>query len=157
MWDVKSGELLIPNYFAVPREALVEEVVSKSTSPGINHYETINETLNTDATPRRQELQSRYWPSVPQKDKQSAKEEDSGKVNFVDRYWADHSTKWTHAIREIHPRAIVFLQPSVFAPPPSESLLSSAHIQDGRAAYSPHFYDGLTISTSALHLWLSPR
>ncbi|KAK0493287.1 glycoside hydrolase family 5 protein [Armillaria luteobubalina] len=64
-------------------------------------------------------------------------------VEFIADYWQPHFESFTSRIRESHPESIMFAQPPVFAPPPpiDESVLK------GRAAYSPHYYDGLTLIT----------
>ncbi|KAG8965423.1 hypothetical protein FRC05_003260 [Tulasnella sp. 425] len=65
------------------------------------------------------------------------------KVDFVSEYWLPFWKSWSHRIRESHPEAILFIQPPLFKPPPA---MSGSDIK-GRAAYSPHFYDGLTMMT----------
>lgn len=64
-------------------------------------------------------------------------------VEFIEDYWRPHWQVFAKRIREFHPEAIMFVQPPVFARPPplqENELL-------GRAAYSGHYYDGLTLIT----------
>ena len=64
-------------------------------------------------------------------------------VEFLIDHWKPHFIAYATTIRKSHPQAILFVQPPVFAPPPPlpESILQ------GRCAYSPHYYDGLTLVT----------
>ncbi|KAG8725249.1 hypothetical protein FRC12_004043 [Ceratobasidium sp. 428] len=80
-------------------------------------------------------LKSEYFKFLPS---------DPGRtVNFIEDYWRPHWRAYSSRVRQAHPEAIFFLQPSVFAPPPSfeEQDLKS------RAAYSAHFYDALAVMT----------
>ncbi|KAG8928485.1 hypothetical protein FRC02_006854 [Tulasnella sp. 418] len=65
------------------------------------------------------------------------------KVSFVEEYWLPHWKSWVSRIRVAHPETIHFIQPPLFTPPPK----ISANDILGRACYSPHFYDGLTLMT----------
>ncbi|KAG9025671.1 hypothetical protein FRB95_009916 [Tulasnella sp. JGI-2019a] len=65
------------------------------------------------------------------------------KVDFLNEYWLPHWQMWTNRIRQSHPEAINFIQPPLFSPPPP---MVEADLR-GRVAYSPHFYDGLTMLT----------
>ena len=62
-------------------------------------------------------------------------------VEFMSDHWKPHFIAYATRIRQSHPLAILFVQPPVFAfpPPLPESILQ------GRCAYSPHYYDGLTL------------
>ena len=64
-------------------------------------------------------------------------------AEFLVDYWKPHFIDYATRIRQYHPLAILFVQPPVFAPPPPlpESVLQ------GRCAYAPHYYDGLTLVT----------
>ena len=64
-------------------------------------------------------------------------------VEFMVDHWKPHFIDYGTRIRQSHPLAILFVQPPVFVPPPPlpESILQ------GRCAYAPHFYDGLTLVT----------
>ncbi|KAJ7658939.1 glycoside hydrolase family 5 protein [Mycena rosella] len=64
-------------------------------------------------------------------------------VEFIDDYWKPHFTVFAQRIRAAHPEAILFVQPPVFARPPTldDDVLA------GRGAYSGHYYDGLTLIT----------
>ncbi|KAG8865400.1 hypothetical protein FRB96_000290 [Tulasnella sp. 330] len=65
------------------------------------------------------------------------------KVDFLTEYWLPYWRKWAKRIRQSHPEAIHFIQPPLFSPPPP---MLEADLK-GRVAYSPHFYDGLTMMT----------
>ncbi|KAE9392397.1 glycoside hydrolase [Gymnopus androsaceus JB14] len=71
------------------------------------------------------------------------------KVEFVQHYWLAHFRLFGTRIRASHPEAILFVQPPVFAPPPPipESSSSNGFGLHGRAAFSGHYYDGLTLIT----------
>ncbi|KAJ6551568.1 glycoside hydrolase family 5 protein [Mycena capillaripes] len=64
-------------------------------------------------------------------------------VEFIEDYWKQHFTAFASRIRSAHPEAILFVQPPVFARPPTleDDVLA------GRGAYSGHYYDGLTLIT----------
>ncbi|KAG2041308.1 glycoside hydrolase superfamily [Suillus americanus] len=64
-------------------------------------------------------------------------------AHFLRAFFLPQYTLYLKAIRAHHPRAIAFVQPPVFAQPPPipEELLQ------GRACYSTHYYDGLTLVT----------
>ncbi|KAJ6591361.1 glycoside hydrolase family 5 protein [Mycena sp. CBHHK59/15] len=64
-------------------------------------------------------------------------------VEFIEDYWKPHFLAFVRRIRAAHPEAILFVQPPVFARPPT----LDANILRGRAAYSGHYYDGLTLVT----------
>ncbi|PPQ84643.1 hypothetical protein CVT24_007033, partial [Panaeolus cyanescens] len=64
-------------------------------------------------------------------------------VEFIADYWKAHFVAYTRAIRRYHKRAIVFVQPPVFARPPD----ISEEVLEGRAVYAPHYYDGFTLIT----------
>ena len=89
VWDIETGALMNPQYFANP-------------------------------------------PTDPQRP-----------VVFVADYWKAHWQLFTTRIRASHPEAIHFVQPPVFVQPPS---LDEADLR-GRACYSGHYYDGLTLVT----------
>jgi len=64
-------------------------------------------------------------------------------VHFLRSFFLPQYTIYLKAIRAHHPQAITFVQPPVFSRPPPilEELLQ------GRACYSTHYYDGLTLVT----------
>ncbi|CAK5262162.1 unnamed protein product, partial [Mycena citricolor] len=64
-------------------------------------------------------------------------------VEFLEDYWKPHFLKFGERIRNSQPEAILFVQPPVFAQPPSVD----ASLLKGRCAYAPHYYDGLTLIT----------
>ena len=64
-------------------------------------------------------------------------------IEFLSDYWKPHWLAYAKRVRLAHEEAIVFVQPPVFAPPPR---FSEAELK-GRCAYSPHYYDGLTLVT----------
>ncbi|KAJ7083703.1 glycoside hydrolase family 5 protein [Mycena belliarum] len=64
-------------------------------------------------------------------------------VEFIDDYWKPHFVAFAQRIRAAHPEAILFVQPPVFARPPT----IEADVLAGRGAYSGHYYDGLTLIT----------
>ena len=67
------------------------------------------------------------------------------KAHFSSQYWRAHIIEWSKMIRSHHAEAIMFLQPPVFQVPPD--LHDIGTLLAGRACYSTHFYDGLTLIT----------
>ncbi|GAA5965791.1 hypothetical protein JCM21900_004991 [Sporobolomyces salmonicolor] len=65
------------------------------------------------------------------------------KVDFGGDYWLPHWRQWAPNVRSFHPEAIHFIHSPVFQIPPK---IEGPEIQ-GRAAFSSHFYDGLTLVT----------
>lgn len=63
---------------------------------------------------------------------------------FSNNYWKEHWRAYARTIRAAHPEAIHFIHPPVFQVPPTLSDLPE--IQN-RAAFSTHFYDGVTLVT----------
>ncbi|KAK7048020.1 glycoside hydrolase family 5 protein [Favolaschia claudopus] len=76
-----------------------------------------------------------YFHSLPNTDNTEAE--------FIEDYWKPHFTAFATRIRFAHPESILFVQPPVFARPPTleDDVLA------GRGAYSGHYYDGLTLIT----------
>ncbi|KAF9009613.1 glycoside hydrolase superfamily [Cyathus striatus] len=72
--------------------------------------------------------------------------ETGSEVEFINDYWKPHFLAFGRRIRKAHKEAILFVQPPVFAPPP-EFVGEEAEVLGGRAGYSPHYYDGLTLVT----------
>ncbi|GAA5931458.1 uncharacterized protein JCM15063_001473 [Sporobolomyces koalae] len=64
-------------------------------------------------------------------------------VEFGQDYWLAHWRKWAPVVRSVHPEAIHFVHSPVFQVPPR---IEGPEIQ-GRAVFSSHFYDGLTLVT----------
>ncbi|KAH7918570.1 glycoside hydrolase family 5 protein [Leucogyrophana mollusca] len=75
----------------------------------------------------------RYLPSPSTKDE----------VHFLQDFWLPQFTRYAARIRQSHPEAILFVQPPVFAQPPP----IDERVLRGRACYSTHYYDGLTLVT----------
>ncbi|GAA6062355.1 hypothetical protein JCM10212_005697 [Sporobolomyces blumeae] len=64
-------------------------------------------------------------------------------VEFGKDYWLPHWRKWAPVVRSVHSEAIHFVHSPVFQVPPK---IEGPEIQ-GRACFSSHFYDGLTLVT----------
>ncbi|KAK8109702.1 cytoplasmic protein [Apiospora kogelbergensis] len=127
VWDVETGELKCPDYFAhLPHTS---EAATKKEN-------------KADATP----------------------------FTFVESYWREFHRQWTESVVRAHSaKTVSFMQPCVFsplpAPSPPASAGSNAHPKSltGQGekldhdqqmtllAYSPHFYDGLTVMRRHWH------
>ncbi|KAF9016038.1 glycoside hydrolase family 5 protein [Hymenopellis radicata] len=81
----------------------------------------------------------RYLPST----RGGRADEPPLEVEFIGEYWKPHWEVFAARIRESHPEAIMFIQPPVFAMPP---VIGEDQLK-GRAAFSGHYYDGLTLVT----------
>ncbi|KAH7020778.1 glycoside hydrolase superfamily, partial [Microdochium trichocladiopsis] len=66
-----------------------------------------------------------------------------GRLSFLSSYWQEYNRKWQAVVREHSKTAIAFIQPTVFSPPPPRDPVEKG--QDRLIAYSPHYYDGLTV------------
>jgi hypothetical protein len=80
-------------------------------------------------------LKKDYFKAPP------ATTKDLASLDFLNDYFSPFFEKFGRRIRKSHANAILFVQPPVFATPPTNipnDLLE-------RAAYAPHYYDGLTL------------
>ncbi|KAK6856457.1 glycoside hydrolase [Apiospora arundinis] len=127
VWDIESGELRKPDYFAnLPR-------------------------TSEAATAKENKADKRAF-------------------TFVESYWREFHRQWTDSVVRAHSaKTVSFMQPSVFSPLPAPSPPQSAgsnanpnsltgqgeklgHDQQmSLLAYSPHFYDGLTVMRRHWH------
>ncbi|CAJ2501316.1 Uu.00g041690.m01.CDS01 [Anthostomella pinea] len=86
-----------------------------------------------------------YFDDLPEMSDAATRAENKvgGPLSFISSYWQEFHQRWSQTMRKYSPNAIMFIQPSVFSPPPprDEPLI----------AYSPHFYDGLTIMRKHWH------
>ncbi|KAI0806708.1 glycoside hydrolase [Fomes fomentarius] len=64
-------------------------------------------------------------------------------VDAIENFWRPHWQDFATRIRELHPEAILFVAPPVFAPPPQ---IDERYLK-GRCCLSTHYYDGLTLVT----------
>lgn len=88
---------------------------------------------------------SNYFADLPRTSGAATKQENQavGQLSFMSSYWQEFHQNWTKVIRQSSSTTIVFIQPSVFkVPPPRTAALT---------AYSPHYYDGLTIMQKHWH------
>lgn len=69
--------------------------------------------------------------------------------SFLETFWPSQWTGYMRRIHRSHPNAICFVNPPVFAKPPS--LPHSTH--HGRLALSAHFYDALTMLNKRRHVY----
>lgn len=86
-----------------------------------------------------------YFAELPETSRAATKEENKsgGQLSFISSYWQEFHQNWTRIVRQSSSTSIIFIQPSVFTlPPPREAHLT---------AYSPHYYDGLTIMQKHWH------
>ncbi|KZV68098.1 glycoside hydrolase family 5 protein [Peniophora sp. CONT] len=60
---------------------------------------------------------------------------------FIAEFWRPHWEAYGRRMRQAHPEAILFVAPPVFAQPPE---MDEQDLK-GRAVYSTHYYDGLTL------------
>lgn len=79
-----------------------------------------------------------YFRSIP-----CVEGDEPREVEFIADYWRPHWSAYAKMVKSIHPEAIHFVAPPVFAQPPPLSEVELA----GRCAYSTHYYDGLTLIT----------
>ncbi|KAK8073962.1 cytoplasmic protein [Apiospora phragmitis] len=114
-----------------------------------------------------------YFANLPHKSEAATKKEnDAGSTafTFVESYWREFHRQWTESVVRAHSsKTVSFMQPSVFSPLPTPSPPDSAGLNanpkslDGQGekldkeqqmallAYSPHFYDGLTVMRRHWH------
>lgn len=111
VWDVETGELKRPDYFA--------------TKPNHSAGRTTNGHTDTKETTT------------------------DVKIDWKSTYWKDFFEKWVATIRNHCPKAITLIQTPVFEPPPPNLLSSLSHPE--LMAYSPHFYDALTVMKRHWH------
>ncbi|KAH6648644.1 glycoside hydrolase superfamily [Truncatella angustata] len=88
---------------------------------------------------------SDYFAKLPKTSYAATKKENqsNGQLSFISSYWQEFHQQWTQTIRDYSQKSIVFTQPSVFDPPPPRD--------EPLTAYSPHYYDGLTIMQKHWH------
>jgi hypothetical protein len=70
------------------------------------------------------------------------------KIDFLRDFWKPFATRFSHQIRDLQPRAIMFLEPEVHEKPP----VWDSDVQD-RVVYAPHFYDGVTLISKSYRWW----
>ncbi|KAK8070758.1 glycoside hydrolase [Apiospora hydei] len=115
-----------------------------------------------------------YFANLPHTSEAATKKEnsaDSVEFTFVESYWREFHRQWTESVVRAHSsKTVSFMQPCVFsplpAPSPPQSAGSNAHPnslndqtgekldkkeQMSLLAYSPHFYDGLTVMRRHWH------
>lgn len=74
--------------------------------------------------------------------------EQGGAIDFGRDFWRSHWLAWAKMVRSVHPRAVHFIHPPVFeVPPPLSADPECSAAMSDRAAFSAHFYDGLTLIT----------
>lgn len=80
-----------------------------------------------------------YFDKLPKRSHAASKSENDSdtRLSFLSSYWQEFYQRWTETVRKHSPRSISFVQPSVYAAPPPR--------EDPLTAYSPHFYDPLTM------------
>jgi hypothetical protein len=90
-------------------------------------------------------LKSDYFSRLPETHAAATRKENEseGQLSFISSYWQEFHRKWTTTIRNSTSTALSFIQPSVFTVPPPRD--------DPLCAYSPHFYDGLTVMRRHWH------
>lgn len=71
------------------------------------------------------------------------------KEPWISTCWKAFFDKWVAAIRKPCPKSIMFMQGPIFEPPPKNLLSSLPHPE--LMAYSPHFYDALTVMKRHWH------
>lgn len=90
-------------------------------------------------------LKPDYFSQLPERSHAATRHENDakGQLSFMSSYWQEFHKQWTKIIRQHASKPVIFIQPSVFTPPPPK--------QDPLTAYSPHFYDGLTVMQRHWH------
>lgn len=74
-------------------------------------------------------------------------------VDFLADFWKPFVRKFTLAIRQHHPRAIMFIEPPVNTEPPKFSAEQGDPTE--RLVFTPHWYDGLTLTTKHFNEWFT--
>jgi hypothetical protein len=88
----------------------------------------------------RQVLQADYFSKFPK----------TGEVvDFLSDFWKPFVNDFSKAIRKIHIKSIIFVEPPVNAMPPA---WDKNDIQ-GRICYAPHWYDGITLLNKHWNSW----
>ncbi|KAH8824451.1 glycoside hydrolase family 5 protein [Flagelloscypha sp. PMI_526] len=119
VWDLTTGECLKPDYF--------QNVPSTSRGPPLPPHE--GEGSPSHLHERRNSAS--YFMLA----------QDLASPDFLNHYFTPFFEKLGRRIRKAHPNAILFVQPPVFSTPPTNIPADLLE----RAAYAPHYYDGLTL------------
>lgn len=88
-----------------------------------------------------------YFGQLPSQSPAAARSENEseGSLSFISSYWQEFHSRWGAMLRQHSQGTYIFLQPSVFTPPPAQRR------EEPLMAYSPHYYDGLTIMKGHWH------
>ncbi|KAF9425352.1 hypothetical protein BGZ76_003300 [Entomortierella beljakovae] len=109
-------------------------------------------------------LQQDYFSIGPSKDSVSNNEP----INWVNDHWLPFAKRVTDVIRNVHPTALIFLEPPVYVPPPhlgSKDQPADTKTSGDKDAeyssltqnmvYAPHHYDDLVLLTKKYLGWIN--
>ncbi len=74
----------------------------------------------------------------------------AGPVDFANHYYRPFARRFARAIREVDPRAVIFIEAEANRRPPSWST------EDGTSvAFAPHWYDDLVLAKKRCYAWMA--
>ena len=74
----------------------------------------------------------------------------AGNADFAEDYYRPFARRFTHAIREADPRAVIFIEAEANRRPPSRSAEDGANM-----VFAPHWYDDLVLAKKHFSPWMA--